>query len=84
MPTASVGMAPIANENLLRFHDLAAHVMPAFRADDVRGHRRAALRAGIKFLGRLEIVRAAGTGPRVALAAFWDSHERTSLKWGVY
>jgi hypothetical protein len=71
-------------ENLLRIHDLPAHVMPAIRANDMRGHGRAALGAGGKFFGFLGIVRPARTGPRVALTAFWDSHERAFSKGGFY
>ena len=75
-PTAGNLESPPLNGRLLvvLLNQGAAHVVAAFRADRVRGHRGAALRA-VRDLGFLDaVVAAAFTGTTVAVFSFWDSH----------
>src|SRR5262249_33762288 len=68
---------------LLRFDHRAAGVLATVRADDVRGHHRAALRAGVKLLGLQAVVRPTHAGARVRLFAFGYGHDFRFLTTGL-
>lgn len=67
------GIGPVG----LAFHldDVAAHVVPAIRANDVRRRRRAALGAVRQLLWFLVVVGPPAAGPGVRLSALGNCHD---------
>jgi hypothetical protein len=71
---------PDAVVPLLSFDDRAARIMTTIWANYVRWLHRAALRAGLKLLGRQAVVRPPHAGSRIRLFTFGNTHRNTCQK----
>jgi hypothetical protein len=78
----SGGRSSAGSKLLFDFDNLTSHVVTAVRADHVRGHRGAALRAVGQLLGLLGVVGPPAARPGIRVSALGYGHGSSRLKLG--